>query len=358
MDFKSMSSLTPELIKNALAQVMDAQAGTDVVSAGMISGVVIKGGKVGFVLTVAPQDKDSKAFLREACEKAVAKLPGVEAVTAVMTAQGSTPIPPKPESGYAQPRERAQWNLTPVEGVKRVIAVASGKGGVGKSTTAVNLALAMARAGQKVALLDADIYGPSLPRMLGLSDAGQPPIENGKMVPPIGFSGAHGIPCMSMGFITGSEAAILRGPMISKTLTQLLRFTRWPEVDTLVVDMPPGTGDISLSMAQAVPIAGVVIVTTPQEVAVMDARKCLAMFTKLGVNVLGVVENMSWFEPAPGQRVALFGEGGGRKLAAEAGVPFLGQVPVDAAIGQAAEAGKAYGGAYQAAYDAVVKALK
>lgn len=323
----------------------------------MISGVVVREGKVGFVLTIEPQFKDSMDILRKACEAAVAKLPGVVSVTAVMTAQSAEKIPPKPESGYAQPRERAVWNLTPVENVSRVIAVASGKGGVGKSTTALNLALAMAKAGKRVGLLDADIYGPSLPRMLGLAASGQPPIVDGKMLPPKGF----GIECMSMGFITGDEAAILRGPMISKTLHQLLRFTRWGQegaLDVLLVDMPPGTGDIHLSMVQQVPLAGAVIVTTPQEVAVMDARKCMKMFTKLNVPVLGVVENMSYFvEPATGKRLALFGEGGGKKLSEEMGVPFLGEVPVDPFIGQSAETAHAYDGAYMASYAAIAAGL-
>ena len=348
MNFKYMSPLNPENIQQALRRVTDPDDGRDVIAAGMISGIVVKGGKVGFVLTLAPQDVARKSHLREACEAAVKTLPGVESVTAVLTSQGAEPIPPKPEAGYSQPRERAQWNLTHVEGVKQVIAVASGKGGVGKSTTTVNLARALMRRGLRVGVLDADIYGPSLPRMLGLEEQGQPPIVDGKMMPPA----SDGLPCMSMGFITGSEAAILRGPMISKTLHQLLRFTRWGQLDVLLIDMPPGTGDIPLSLAQQVPLSGAVIVTTPQEVAVMDARKCLGMFRKLNVPVLGVVENMSWLD-TPGGRVALFGEGGGARLAAEAGVPFFGGVPIDAAIGLAGEQGVSYDGSYGAAYDAI-----
>lgn len=350
-----MSSVSIDSVKNILASVALSDTGTDVMSAGMISGVVVRDGKVGFVLTIEPKDKERLAYLREACERAVRGLPGVISVTAVMTAQGAEKIAPKPESGYAQPRERAVWNLTPVENVAKVIAVASGKGGVGKSTTALNIALAMAKAGKRVGLLDADIYGPSLPRMLGLS--GQPPIVEGKMVPPSAF----GVECMSMGFITGDEAAILRGPMISKTLHQLLRFTRWGQqgpLDVLLVDMPPGTGDIHLSMMQQVPLAGAVIVTTPQEVAVMDARKCLKMFVKLNVAVLGVVENMSHFvEPATGKRIALFGEGGGKRLAEEAGVAFLGDIPIDPLIGQSAEEAHAYDGAYASAYARIAAAL-
>jgi ATP-binding protein involved in chromosome partitioning len=245
--------------------------------------------------------------------------------------------------------------LTPLDHVKSIIAVASGKGGVGKSTTSVNLALALARRGKKVGVLDADIYGPSLPRMLGL--AGQPEIREGKMIP----LRSHGLDCMSMGFITGDEAAILRGPMISKALQQMLRMTRWgtPEepMDVLIVDMPPGTGDIHLSMVQQVPLTGAVIVTTPQEVATIDAKKCLSMFQKVNVPVLGVVENMSYFVDATGARVALFGEGGGKKLATGAAVPFLGDVAIDVAIGQAGEQGAAYAGACLAAYDAIAGKL-
>ncbi|NBO18461.1 MAG: iron-sulfur cluster carrier protein ApbC [Proteobacteria bacterium] len=347
-----MSSLSPENIQSALARVIDPDSGRDVIDSGMISGLVIKGGKVGFVLTLEPQDVARKAPLREACEAAVKALPGVESVTAVLTAQGAVPIPPKPEAGYTQPRERAQWNLTPVEGVSRVIAVASGKGGVGKSTTTVNLARALMRRGLRAGVLDADIYGPSLPRMLGLGEEGQPPIVDGKMMPPA----SEGLPCMSMGFITGAEAAILRGPMISKTLHQLLRFTRWGQLDALLVDMPPGTGDIHLSLAQQVPLSGAVIVTTPQDVAADDARKCLKMFGKLNVPILGVVENMSYLE-TPAGRMALFGTGGGKRLAAESSVPFLGEIPLDPALVQASESGETYDGAYIGAYDAVAAAL-
>ena len=318
-------------------------------SLGMISGVVVRDSKVGFVITIDPDDKKSKAYLREACEREISRLEGVVSVTAVLTAQSHTPIPPKPESGYAQPRERAQWNLTPIDHVRSVIAVASGKGGVGKSTTAVNLALALQAHGKHVGLLDADIYGPSLPRMMGLASQ-QPEIVEGKMIPPQ----SHGIACMSMGFITGDEAAILRGPMISKTLHQLLRFTRWGTIDTpldtLIVDMPPGTGDIHLSMAQQVPLTGAVIVTTPQEVAVIDARKCIKMFQKLDIRVLGVVENMSYFMDAAGTRIALFGEDGGKRLADEMRIPFLGEVPIDAAIVAASDTGQRYEGIHARAY--------
>jgi ATP-binding protein involved in chromosome partitioning len=328
-----MSQLTEESVRTALRGVTDREAGIDVIAAGLVSGIVIRADKVGFMITIDPADKDRKAYLREACEAAVKIVPGVASVTAVLTAQNSAPIPPSPQSGYAQPRERAAWNQTPLDHVKKIIAVASGKGGVGKSTVAVNLALAVARGGKRAGLLDADIYGPSIPRMLALS--GQPKIENGKMIPLIG----HGVACNSMGFITGDEAAILRGPMISKTLQQLLRATRWgtPDapLDMLIVDMPPGTGDIHLSMAQQVPLDGAIIVTTPQQVALEDACKCAKMFLKLGVKLLVVVENM---------RGPVFGEGGGSALAQEFSVKLLGSIAMDAAICQAGDVGEIYQG--------------
>lgn len=243
-------------------------------------------------------------------------------------------------------RKPAVWNTTSVEHVKKIFAVASGKGGVGKSTVAVNLAHALTQSGLRVGLLDADIYGPSIPRMMALS--GQPEITNGRMSP----LESQGIKCMSMGFITGEEAAILRGPMISKTLTQLLRLTSWgtetAPLDFLLVDMPPGTGDIHLSMAQLVPLTGAVIVTTPQEVALTDARKCAKMFLKVNVPLVGVIENMSG---------GVFGSGGGKKLADEFGVPLLGSVALDPAICQASDKGEKYNGPHALAYSEIAKQL-
>ena len=225
-------------------------------------------------------------------------------------------------------RREAVWNKEPLPHVRRIVAVASGKGGVGKSTTAVNLAVTMRGMGKRAGILDADIYGPSIPHMLGVF--GKPEIENGKMIP----AAPHGITCMSMGFIT-DQAAVFRGPMISKTLQQLLRFTRWgtedAPLDMLLVDMPPGTGDIHLSMAQLVPLDGAVIVTTPQAVALLDAKKCAEMFRKVNVPILGVIENMSG---------ELFGSGGGKTLADELHVPFLGSIPATPAIREASDSGQ------------------
>jgi len=316
-----MSTLTSDNIRHALSDVIDHDSGKDVVSAGMISGITISGAKVSFLLEVSPQDAARKAHLSQVCEQAVRALPGVESVTVVMTSEAAAEAPA---------RKPAVWNMSPVENVRRVVAVASGKGGVGKSTVAAGIAQALSSLGRAAGLLDADIYGPSLPRMMGLAKAGRPQLESGGMLP----HEAHGVQCMSVGFITGDEAAIFRGPMVSKTLSQLLRGTRWgtpgKPLDLLLVDMPPGTGDVQLSMSQQVPMSGVLIVTTPQEVAVSDARKALLMFLKVGVPVLGVVENMTG---------EVFGAGGGGKLAEEFGVPLLGEVALDSAVRKAADAG-------------------
>ncbi len=312
-------TLSKEIIENTIASSIGEHAS-------LVSAITIREGRVGLMITVASNEKERGLRLKELCESAVKKIAGVVSVTAVVTAHETTPIPAKPDAGYNDPRARAQWNLTPIEGVKSVIAVASGKGGVGKSTTTVNLAHALVAAGKKVGILDADIYGPSIPHMLGLPNA-QPLIVNNKMQPAI----AHGIKAMSMAFITGDEAAILRGPMISKSLQQMLRFTDWGELDVLLVDMPPGTGDIHLSMAQQVPLSGAIIVTTPQKVATMDAVKCAKMFLKVNVKILGIVENMSG---------DIFGQGGGQKLADEFHAPLLASIPLEAAIRSATEHGQ------------------
>lgn len=243
-------------------------------------------------------------------------------------------------------RRQAVWNFEPLAHVKRVIAVASGKGGVGKSTVTVNLAHALAAQGMCAGILDADIYGPSIPRLMGIS--GKPEIQNNQMIP----LERYGIKTMSMQYITGDEAAIMRGPMISKTLYQLLRMTCWgtseKPLDILLVDMPPGTGDIHLSMAQQVPLSGVIIVTTPQEMALIDARKCAKMFRKVNVKLLGVVENMCG---------DVFGYGGGQKLADELAIALLASIPMDAALCRASDGGQRYDGMAAQQFLQIVKML-
>ena len=244
-----------------------------------------------------------------------------------------------PDSSHL--RKPAVWNREPLPHVKRVVAIASGKGGVGKSSIAVGLAHALQASGAAVGILDADIYGPSIPRMLGLETRLKPEIIDHAMIPPV----SHGIKAMSMALITGDQAAILRAPMVTKSLQQLLRMTRWgtadAPLDVLLVDMPPGTGDIHLSMAQQVPLNGAIVITTPQQVAMIDADKALQMFLKLAIPVIGVVENMSYFVDPTGTRHPLFGCGGGQALAAKYEVPLLGALPLSPSWGAALDTGDA-----------------
>jgi ATP-binding protein involved in chromosome partitioning len=231
-----------------------------------------------------------------------------------------------------------QSNLKPIEGVRNVIAVASGKGGVGKSTTAVNLALALAAEGAKAGLLDADIYGPSQPRMLGLPGE-KPESPDGKTMYPLR---AHGLQCMSAGFLVDEEQPMVwRGPMATSALNQLITETRWDDLDYLIVDMPPGTGDIQLTLSQRVPVSGAVIVTTPQDIALLDARKGLKMFEKVGVTILGIIENMSTHICSNcGHEEHIFGSGGGERIAAQYNVPLLGSLPLDLSIREQADGGQ------------------
>lgn len=322
-----MVSLSRESVLSTLSNVPDSRTGKDVVSAGLITGVVVRGAQVGFLLNVPPSEASAYEGLRAACERAVAELPGVEKVTAVLTAESQDTSVPK------EPQKAAQWNRTPIAGVKHVIAVASGKGGVGKSTTTVCLAHALRGKGLKVGILDADIYGPSIPLMLGISD--KPELdEKGQMLP----LEKDGLASVSIGYILGDEAAIMRAPMVTKALSQLLRGVNWGELDVLLVDMPPGTGDIHLSMVQQAPLSGAIVVTTPQQVAAIDAHKAVQMFRKVAVPVFGIVENMSYLD-ANGAILHPFGKGGGEKLAKEMAAPFLGEVPLLPALGAALDKG-------------------
>ncbi|MGK9170775.1 iron-sulfur cluster carrier protein ApbC [Inquilinus limosus] len=332
-------TVTEAAVREALGRVRDEERGGDLVSLGMISGLTLREGHVLFSIEVDPQRGPQLEPLRQAAEKAVAAIPGVLSVTAVLTAhrgpgqaaQTAAP-PPRPTApGGAQSRK------LPVAGVGAIIAVASGKGGVGKSTTAVNLALGLAANGLKVGLLDADIYGPSMPRMTGIT--GKPSSPDGKSLDP---KENYGLKVMSIGFLIDEETPMIwRGPMVQSALSQMLRDVNWGTLDVLVVDMPPGTGDAQLTMAQQVPLAGAVIVSTPQDIALLDARKGLNMFRKVDVPVLGIIENMSYFCcPNCGHRTDIFGHGGARAEAAKLGCDFLGEVPLDIAIRETSDSGR------------------
>ena len=339
-----MSQVTQSDILDLLKGVVDPEFDQDVVTLGMVSGIQVRDGHVAFAIEVDPARAAQYEPLRKRCEEVVFEAPGVLSATAVLTAHAETPAggsPPAPQ-GPQGPQGRPQGapggapTKTGIPGVRAVMAVASGKGGVGKSTTAVNLALALKTRGLKVGLLDADVYGPSLPRMMGLS--GRPDSEDGKTIIP---KEAYGVPCMSIGFMVEEDTPMIwRGPMVMSAVEQLLRDVRWGELDVLVVDMPPGTGDAQLTLAQRVPLAGALIVSTPQDVALADVRKGLNMFRKVDVPVFGVVENMSFFLcPRCGERTEIFGHGGARQTAKELGTDFLGEIPLHLAIRETSDAG-------------------
>ena len=357
-------TLSKDQILTALKSVRDPQAENDIVSLGLVSEVVIHKGKVYFSISVDPARATEFETVRLAAEGAVRNIAGVEGVTVTLTAdrapgsakagngngngnggpQASHPAqsqPPQaqPSRGPTAPGAARDARQRPgdVPGVKHIIAVASGKGGVGKSTTAVNFALALKDKGLNIGVLDADIYGPSMPRLLGIH--GQPQQLAGNKLDPMR---AYGLKVMSMGFLVDEDTPMIwRGPMVMSALSQMLKDVAWGELDVLVVDMPPGTGDAQLTMAQQVPLAGAVIVSTPQDLALIDARKGLNMFTKVNVPVLGIVENMSTFLcPHCGERSDIFGHGGAREEAKQLGVPFLGEVPLTISVRETSDEGK------------------
>jgi ATP-binding protein involved in chromosome partitioning len=318
-----MAELTVLAVERAAALVLLPDLYGTLGEAGAALATTITGGTVSLRVTLGFPAGGMKESLEREVAAAVRAATGAETVTV--------------EVGWAIVPRAPQGNLAPMPGVRNVIAVASGKGGVGKSTTAVNLALALAREGAKVGILDADVYGPSQPRMLGLSGS-QPESTDGKTIEPLR---AHGIEVMSIGFMVSEETPVIwRGPMVTQAINQITFTTRWGDLDYLVVDLPPGTGDTQLTLSQKVPLAGVVIVTTPQPLATHVARRGLEMFTKVGVAVLGVVENMSTFLCSKcGHEESLFGEGGGADLAQACGVPLLGQLPLNATIGAQTDRG-------------------
>lgn len=344
-----MSQTAKDRILELLRSMQAPDGAGDVVGRGMVSDVFVADGKAFFSLTV-PSDGAARfePFCREV-ERRVTSLEGISAATVVLTAErkagaegsGASPQHRPPTKAHVPSGTPGQQAPSPhrpgVPGIKRIVAVASGKGGVGKSTTAVNLALGFQALGLRVGLLDADIYGPSIPRLLNLK--GRPQSAGGRTILPME---AYGLKTMSMGFLVDEETPMIwRGPMVMSALTQMLREVEWGELDLLVVDMPPGTGDAQLTMAQQVPLAGAVIVSTPQDLALIDARKGLAMFRKVEVPVLGIVENMSYFiAPDTGKRYDIFGHGGARAEAMRLGVPFLGEVPLEMTIRETSDAGR------------------
>ena len=330
-----MASVTREQVLAALRKVVDPSRGRDVVALGLIGGLVVRDGNVGFAIEVEASEGAAKEPLRKACEAAVEKLPGVLSVTAVLTAERA-PAPAAAGRGGAQPAP-ARGDAPVLEGVRSILAVASGKGGVGKSTTAVNLAVAMAASGARVGLLDCDIYGPSVPRMLNLS--GVPESAGGRTLRPMAN---YGVRCMSIGFLVSEETAMIwRGPMVMQALEQMMRDVAWGELDVLVCDLPPGTGDAQLTMAQRVPLTGAVIVSTPQDVALLDVTRGIAMFQQVNVPIFGVIENMSYYVcPECGHRADIFHHGGARETALRLGVDFLGEIPLDAALRAASDSGR------------------
>jgi ATP-binding protein involved in chromosome partitioning len=333
-----MAAVIEQQILDALGHIVDPDKGSDIVSLGMVSGLVIREGNVAFAIEVDAERGPRLEPLRKAAEKVVEDLPGVLSVTAVLTAQAAprgrpTPQPTTPRSAGPATARTARGG---VPGVGAIVAVASGKGGVGKSTVAANLALGLKANGLKVGVLDADIYGPSMPRMLGIS--GRPRSRDGKSLIPMEN---YGLKCMSMGFLVPEDTPMIwRGPMVMSALQQMLREVEWGELDIMVVDMPPGTGDAQLTMAQQVPLAGAVIVSTPQDIALLDARKGLNMFKKVDVPVLGIIENMSYFLcPHCGGRSEIFSHGGAREEARRLGTEFLGEVPLDLEIRETSDGG-------------------
>ena len=342
-----MASVTRDDIAAALSAIMDEDSGKDVVSAGLIQGLVVREGHVGFSVEVDPKKGAEKEPLRKACEEAVKRLPGVLSVTAVLTAHRDS-ASPSAGKGHSHSRahdhshggeqQRTSQGAMQIPGVKAIIAVASGKGGVGKSTVAVNLALALSKLGRRVGLLDADIYGPSLPQLFNVT--GRPATTAEKKLIPVE---CHGLHTMSIGYmVPPDQAMIWRGPMVQSALIQMLDDVAWPELDVLVLDMPPGTGDIQLTTAQRIPVSGAVVVSTPSALAQADVRRARAMFEKTNVPVLGLVENMAFMTAPDGTRMHPFGNPGNDALmslpldaeihaAAETGVPVVIDAPQSAA---------------------------
>jgi len=306
-----MTSVTEAAVLQALGAVRDPDFNRDIVSLKFVKNLRIEGGRVSFTIELATPASSAKDAMRSLAHDLVARIPGVTSVDVTMTAN-------------VRPAISTEMNKPPVEGVKNVIAVGAGKGGVGKTTVAVNLAIALSQAGARVAMIDGDVYGPNLPIMLGISTQLQ---TDGKKIVP---AEQYGIQLVSMGFLTEDDSPVIwRGPMLHGVIQQFFREVKWTGVDYLIVDMPPGTGDIALSLSQSIHVSGSVVVTTPQTVSVADTRRAVRMYQKLNIPTLGLVENMSHFVCSTcGHESDIFGKGGGEALASELNVPFLGRVPI------------------------------
>ncbi len=348
-----------KVVQEALKGVRDPDRDGDIISLGMVGGLQVgPGGEVLFMIEVDPQRGAALESLRQEAENVVARIHGVSKVSAVLTAQRPPNVSREASArvSVADPHGMEKNPKLDLP-VKKIIAVASGKGGVGKSTVAANLAIALARGGNSVGLLDADIYGPSQPKMFGL-EGQKPEFSAGNKIIPLH---AHGIKMMSIGFMLQNEEPLIwRGPMVQSAIYQMLRDVEWAgegeTLDILVVDMPPGTGDAQLTLAQKVPVSGAVIVSTPQDIALIDARKAVAMFRRVEVPVLGLIENMSYYTcPSCGHEDHIFGHGGARKEAENLGIPFLGEVPLNGEIRAASDAGKALEEKYFEGIAAAVK---
>jgi ATP-binding protein involved in chromosome partitioning len=309
-------------VLDALKIVRDPDLNRDIVSLGFIKGLTIDGGHVAFTIELTTPACPVKDQMRDQARAAVLQVPGVSAVEVQMSARVREAV-------------GAEGSRQSVPGVKNVIAVGAGKGGVGKTTVAVNLAIALAKCGSKVGVMDADIYGPNVPIMLGMKS--QLTNDGQKIVP----AEKYGLQVISMGFLTSDDAPIIwRGPMLHGALQQFFREVRWGSLDYLVVDLPPGTGDVSLSLSQTVPVAGAIIVTTPQQVSLADSRRAAAMYRKLNIPPLGIIENMSYFTcPSCGHEADIFGHGGGERMAADLGIPFVGRIPIYQPIREGGDTG-------------------
>ncbi len=330
--------VTQDTVLEALRAVKDPEAQQDIVSLGLVRDLAIAESQVSFTLAFTTQSPASKATMHSMASRAVGRVPGVSKVQVKMGAGQPAQSPQAAPHAHGQAQGHAHGQPKSAElipEVKQTIAVSSGKGGVGKSTVTVNLATALRQTGAAVGIIDSDVYGPDIPLMLG--SRGRPGMFENRIIP----VEAHGMKMMSIGLLVDDrEPLVWRGPMIHSFIQQMLKDVSWGALDYLVFDMPPGTGDAQLSLSQVIPLSGVVMVTTPQEVALLDVRKAIAMFQKLNVPILGIVENMSYFvAPDTGKRYAIFGEGGGQRLATEYNVPLLAQVPLDPATRLAGDEG-------------------